>query len=212
MDNRQMVADAVAGVTHVLHLATTKETPATIFDVAIKGLFWLLEACRASPTFCRLVVVGGDAAHRSLRLSARHPSDGGTTAHGLSRGVRTIEGARGGDARADADPVRLRLLLPTCALDHGEGRLRYQLSFGEDVFGAPRWRDLVGAEQADRYAAEGAVPVMLGQNGRPVKRNFVHVEDLVDAIIAALDQPAARQQTFNVSMDKPVITASWANT
>jgi hypothetical protein len=28
---------------------------------------------------------------------------------------------------------------------------RYQLSFGEDVFGGPRWRDLVGAEQADAY-------------------------------------------------------------
>ena len=26
---------------------------------------------------------------------------------------------------------------------------RYQLSFGEDVFGGPRWRDLVGAEAAD---------------------------------------------------------------
>jgi len=37
-----------------------------------------------------------------------------------------------------------------------------------------------------------------------VKRNFVHVEDLVSAILAALDHPKARQQTFNVSMDEPV--------
>lgn len=28
---------------------------------------------------------------------------------------------------------------------------KYQLSFGEDVFGGPRWRDLVGHEQADKY-------------------------------------------------------------
>ena len=35
-------------------------------------------------------------------------------------------------------------------------------------------------------------------------RNFVHVEDLVSAILIALDHPAARQQTFNICMDEPV--------
>ena len=30
---------------------------------------------------------------------------------------------------------------------------KYQLSFGDDVFGGPRWRDLVGAEAADGYVA-----------------------------------------------------------
>ena len=35
---------AMAGVTHVLHLATCKETPEDVMDVAVKGLFWLLEA------------------------------------------------------------------------------------------------------------------------------------------------------------------------
>jgi UDP-glucose 4-epimerase len=45
---------------------------------------------------------------------------------------------------------------------------------------------------------------MLDEEGRPVKRNFVHVEDLVGAMLAALDQPAARRQTFNICMDEPV--------
>ena len=35
-------------------------------------------------------------------------------------------------------------------------------------------------------------------------RNFVHVEDLVSAILIALDHPKARQQTFNICMDEPV--------
>ena len=81
---------------------------------------------------------------------------------------------------------------------------KYQLSFGEDVFGGPRWRDLVGAETADRYVATKAVPVMLDPDGQPVKRNFVHLDDLVSAILLALDHPRARQQTFNVCMDEPV--------
>ena len=35
---------------------------------------------------------------------------------------------------------------------------KYQLSFGDDVFGGPRWRDLVGAEAADRYVRRGRGP------------------------------------------------------
>src|SRR5262249_52855697 len=62
IDRREVVEAAVDGVTHVLHLATSKETRETIIDVSIKGLFWLLEACRASPTCRQLILVGGDAA------------------------------------------------------------------------------------------------------------------------------------------------------
>jgi nucleoside-diphosphate-sugar epimerase len=81
---------------------------------------------------------------------------------------------------------------------------RYQLSFGEDVFGGPRWRDLVGASKADEYLKSGAVPVMVSPDGTPVKRNFVHVDDLVSALLLALESPKAKQQTFNVCMDEPV--------
>jgi nucleoside-diphosphate-sugar epimerase len=81
---------------------------------------------------------------------------------------------------------------------------KYQLSFGEDVFGGPSWRELVGPELATEYAAAGTIPVMLDPEGRPVKRNFVHVEDLVSAITLAIDEARARQQTFNVCMDEPV--------
>jgi nucleoside-diphosphate-sugar epimerase len=81
---------------------------------------------------------------------------------------------------------------------------KYTLSFGEDVFGGPRWRDLVGAEEADAYLERQTIPIMLDPEGRPVKRNFVHLDDLVDAILAAIDNPAARRQTFNVCMNEPV--------
>ena len=81
---------------------------------------------------------------------------------------------------------------------------KYSLSFGEDVFGGPRWRDLVGPQRADEYVKSGAVPLMLDPKGVPVQRNFVHVSDLVDAILLALDHPRAHQQTFNICMNEPV--------
>ena len=37
-----------------------------------------------------------------------------------------------------------------------------------------------------------------------MKRNFVHVEDLIAAILRAIDHPEARRQTFNVCMNEPV--------
>ena len=49
--DRDVVAAARwSGVTHVVHLATCKETPDDVMDVTVKGLFWLLEEFRTSPT------------------------------------------------------------------------------------------------------------------------------------------------------------------
>lgn len=78
------------------------------------------------------------------------------------------------------------------------------LSFGKDVFGGPHWRELVGAIKADEYMRGNAVPLMVDPDGQPVKRNFVHVSDLVESMLIALDHPKAHQQTFNICMDEPV--------
>jgi nucleoside-diphosphate-sugar epimerase len=48
------------------------------------------------------------------------------------------------------------------------------------------------------------VPLMLDPEGNPVSRNFVHVSDLAEAIVLALDHPRARRQSFNICMDEPV--------
>ncbi|MBA3872515.1 MAG: SDR family oxidoreductase, partial [Anaerolineae bacterium] len=61
LSDQDVVNQAMDGVTHVLHLATCKETPDDIMDVAIKGMFWLLEASRVSPSFQQFILIGGDA-------------------------------------------------------------------------------------------------------------------------------------------------------
>ena len=60
LENREDANEAVRNTTHVLHLATSKETPGSVMDVAVKGIFWLLEACRISPTFQQFLLIGGD--------------------------------------------------------------------------------------------------------------------------------------------------------
>jgi UDP-glucose 4-epimerase len=204
IEDREFVNDAVAGVTHVLHLATSKETPETIMDVAVKGLFWLLEACRVSRTFEQFILIGGDAGLGHFFYPHQIPVTE-TQKHSAYPGCYALSKVL---EEVMLEQYYKQYDLNGCCLRApwimDKDDFRYQLSFGEDVFGGPRWGDLVGAERAAEYVKTQAVPIMLDNDGHPVKRNFVHVEDLADATLLALDHPKARQQTFNICMDEPV--------
>ncbi len=82
---------------------------------------------------------------------------------------------------------------------------KYQLSFGEDVFGGPRWRDLVGRRARRRIPAR---PRGAGDARRPGRAYAAQLcasqRPDVDAILLAIGHPKARQQTFNICMDEPV--------
>lgn len=204
IQERETAQRAMHGVTHVLHLATSKENPDTIMDVAIKGMFWLLEEARLSPIFEQFILVGGDAAlgHFFYRHPAPVTEQQGFSAYpgcyALSKVLEEVM----------LEQYYIQYDLNGCCLRapwiQEKDDFKYTLSFGEDVFGGPRWRELVTPEQADEYVRTGTIPVMLDPDGVPVKRNFVHVDDLVSAIFMAIDNPNARQQTFNICMDEPV--------
>jgi len=204
LEHRAVADEAVQGVTHVLHLATSKETPESVMDVAVKGIFWLLEACRMSPTFKQFILIGGDnsVGHfvypQPIPVTETHPYTPYAGCYALSKVLDEVI----------LEQYYVQYNLAGCCLRAPwimeKDDFKYQLSFGEDVFGGPRWRDLVGAEKADEYVKSKAVPVMLDPQGVPVKRNFVHVHDLVDAICRAIDHPKAHQQKFNICMDEPV--------
>ena len=67
----------------------------------------------------------------------------------------------------------------------------------------PEIQDSLGTSHAV-VGLLGTIPVLCDPDGRPILRNFVHVEDLVSALLAAVDHPQARRQTFNICMDEPV--------
>ena len=204
IEHREVVEKAMDGVTHVLHLATCKETPGQIMDVAVKGMFWLLETCRTSSTFRQFILVGGDAAighfvyPRSEPVTELQRHSAYPGCYALSKVLEEVM----------LEQYYIQYDLNGCCLRAPwimeKDDFRYQLSFGEDVFGGPRWRDVVGTLHADKYVRTQTIPIMLDPDGNPVKRNFVHVEDLVSALLLAIDHPHARQQLFNISMDEPV--------
>ena len=202
--DRAVVREAMRGITHVVHCATCKEIDDQVMDVTVKGLFWLLEECRQSSSFRQIVLIGGDAAlghffyAHPLPVTEQQKHTAYPGCYALSKVLEEVM----------LEQYFIQYDLPGCCLRAPwimeKDDFKYTLSFGENVFGGPRWRDLVGPEAANQYQSTHTVPVMLDPHGVPVKRNFVHVSDLVESILCALDHPKARQQTFNICMNEPV--------
>lgn len=204
ISERADVQNAMEGVTHVLHLATCKETPELVMDVTVKGLFWLLEECRLSETFSQFILLGGDAGMghfvypHPVPITEMQPHSAYPGCYALSKVMEEVM----------LEQYFIQYDLNGCCLRAPwimeRDDFKYQLSFGDDVFGGPQWSDYVETEQATDYQSSGAIPVMQDSFGTPLQRNFVHVNDLIEAILLALDHPKANQETFNVCMDEPV--------
>ncbi|MDI7863985.1 NAD(P)-dependent oxidoreductase [Rhizobiaceae bacterium n13] len=202
--DRDVVAAALNGVTHVVHLATCKETPADVMDVTVKGLFWLLEEFRTSSSAQQFILIGGDAAigHFFYRndkpLTEDTPHRAYPGCYALSKVLEEVM----------LEQFVIQYGINACCLRApwimAKDDFRYSLSFGDDVFGGPDWKTMVSTEDAKKYARDGTVPLLLDADGRPLKRNFVHVDDLVAAILAAIDNPRSAGQLFNICMDRPV--------
>lgn len=204
ISNREVVSKAVHGVTHIVHLATCKETPDDVMDVAVKGLFWLLEEFRSSKTARQFILIGGDAGvgHYFYRhdgpVTEKTPHMAYPGCYALSKVLEEVMLQQFG-IQYDLNGCCLRA---PWIMEKDD--FRYTLSFGDDLFGGPDWKTMVPESDARRYAQTGAVPLLKDADGRPLKRNFVHVDDLVSAILAAIDNPSAKRQLFNISMDRPV--------
>ena len=204
ISDREVVRAAMSGITHVIHCATCKETEESVMDVTVKGLFWLLEECRLSKSFRQIILIGGDAAlghffyPHALPVTEQQKHTAYPGCYALSKVLEEVM----------LEQYFAQYGLTGCCLRAPwimeKDDFKYSLSFGEDVFGGPRWRQLVGPHKADEYVKLNAVPLMLDREGEPVKRNFVHVSDLIESMVLALDHPKARQQTFNICMDEPI--------
>ena len=204
ISDREVCRTAMAGVTHVLQMATCKEIPEDIMDVTVKGLFWLLEEARTSPTFSQFILIGGDAGighfvyPHPLPVVETQKHSAYAGCYALSKVLEEVM----------LEQFHIQYGLNACTLRAPwimeKDDFRYTMTFGTDVFGGQKWHTMVSATDAVTYAKAGTVPVMLDPAGQPIQRNFVHVDDLVQAILAAIDHPKSKGQTYNISMDEPV--------
>ena len=198
------VEEAMADVTHVVHMAAVKESPDLCMDVAVKGMFLMLEAFRQSPEARQFILIGGDCSvgHAFQEypgpVTETSPRKASPGCYALTKVLEETML----EQYQHQYGVNGCILRAPWIMEKDD--FRCVLSFGEDQFGGPPWSDFLSEADIEQGRDEGLVPVMLDRDAQPLRRNFVHVEDLVEAIIAALDCPAACQQLFNVCMDEPV--------
>lgn len=203
LSNAADVTRAMEGVTHVLHMAAVKESPDLAMDVGVKGMFHLLEAFRATPAARRFLLIGGDCSVGHIFYDYGGPvtEDSPRRAYpGCYALTKVIE-------EVMLEQYRIQYGLDGCCLRAPwimeKDDFRYALAFA-DQFGGPAWDQLLPVAEIERARSGRVVPLMLDQSGAPLRRNFVHVSDLVSAILAALDHPAAEGRLFNIAMDEPV--------
>jgi UDP-glucose 4-epimerase len=199
-----VVRQAMAGVTHVIHMAAVKETPELAFDVALKGMYLLLEEARANPEFSQFILIGGDCSVGHMFQNYHAPITEASPRRaypGVYALTKVLE-------EVMLEQAQHQYGLNGCILRAPwimeKDDFRFAMRFGSDQFGGPAWSDLLPAETLAALNPDQHVPLMRDHTGAALKRNFIHVSDLVNAILAALDNPAAHQRLFNISMDEPV--------
>lgn len=204
ISDKEVVSNAISGVTHIVHLAAVKETPELIFEVALKGLFVLLEECRKSDHVKQFIHLSGDCVvgHIFHEYDAPITEASEPKAYsGCYALTKVLEEAMLKQFGVQYGMNWSTLRAPWI-MDKDD--FRFALEFGEDQFGGPAWEDMIDAQLLQRYSNGGFVPVMRDVNGQYLKRSFLHVDDLVFAIIATIDNPRAAGQLFNIAMDEPV--------
>lgn len=204
ISDKAVVAEAMKGVTHVVHMSAVKEDPDLAMDISVKGLFWLLEEFRQSPTAEQFILIGGDCSVGHIF----HEYDGPVTEHAPRRAYPGCYALSKVLEETMLEQYFVQYDLNGCCLRAPwimeKDDFKYVMSFGDDQFGGPLWDELIPANDIAAHHKSNKMPLLMDRNEKPLRRNFVHVSDLISAVLCALDNPAARQQTFNIAMNRPV--------
>ena len=157
----------------------------------------LLEAARGSPTFEQFLLVGGDAAMGHFFYDHPGPvteEQKWSAYPGCYALSKVLE-------ETMLEQYYIQYGLNGCCLMAPwimeKDDFKYTMSFGDDLFGGPAWGEYIDPALAASIATAGAgstIPLALDAHGLPLRRNFVHVDDLAAAMLAALGHPAAKQQ------------------
>lgn len=200
----EVVSAALSGVTHVLHLAAVKETPEQAIDVALKGLYLLLDR------FCRLddarqfILLSGDCVVGHIfqdypePITEQSPLRAYPGVYALTKVLEEVMIEQVGIQSG----LKWTTLRAPWIMEKDD--FRHAFALGEEQFGGPPWSSLVGPRRHEELSKGGYFPVMRDARGGYLKRSFIHVDDLVRAILSSIDNPRAFGQLFNIAMDEPV--------
>lgn len=191
----------VSGADVVIQMATTKEDPATFFDVSLKGAFHILEACRRHE-IRQFILLGGDAAvgiwffphpdpidetHRLMAYPGYYAfskviEEEMTLQYHFQYGLPYTILRSSWVFENDDLLNHFSLLKNVDPTEKGHG-------FGNP---GPEVLDLVRAGQE-------RLPVLIDAGGNPLRRHIVHIDDVIQALDRMAGNESALNETFHIA-------------
>jgi nucleoside-diphosphate-sugar epimerase len=202
--DRGVVSAALAGVTHVLHLAAVKETPDQAIDVALKGLYLLLDHFCRKDDARQFILLSGDCVVGHIfqdypePITEQSPRRAYPGVYALTKVLEEVMIEQVGIQSG----LNWTTLRAPWIMEKDDFRQAFAL--GEEQFGGPPWSTLLDPVRHQRLRDVGHFPAMRDAGGAYLKRSFIHVDDLVRAILSSIDNSKAFGQLFNIAMNEPV--------
>lgn len=201
----EAVAEVVRGADAVVQLATTKEDPATFFDVSIRGTFNILEACRHYPVK-QFILFGGDAAMgiwfypQPIPIDENHPRVAYPGYYAFSKVIEEVMT----EQYAVQYGVPYSILRSSWVFERDD--LLNHFSLLRNVNPAEKGHGFgeVGEEVlALVRAGQERIPILVDAQGVPLRRHIVHIDDVMQAFDKMLGNPSALGQSFNIAGPAP---------
>jgi nucleoside-diphosphate-sugar epimerase len=195
------VRETVRGADAVVHLATTKEDPDTFFDVAMRGTWNILEACRDSKVQ-QVILFGGDAAQgiwffpQPIPIDENHELMAYPGYYAFSKVMEETM----------AQQYSIQYGVPFSILRSSwvfqDDDLLQHFSLLENVRPAEPGHGF--GEVPDDVmqlvkAGKERVPILTDENGIALNRHIVHVDDVMQAFDKMLGNDAAINTSFNIA-------------
>ncbi len=199
------VEEVVCGADVVIQLATTKEDASTFFDVSIRGTFHVLEACRRRK-IRQFILFGGDAAQgiwfypQPVPIDENHPRMAYPGYYAFSKVMEETMA----EQYSIQYGVPITILRSSWVFDGAD--LLQHFSLLHNVRPAETGHGF--GEISDETlslvrAGRERIPILTDARGVPLRRQIVHVDDVVQAFDRMLDNPAALGQAFNIAGPAP---------
>jgi UDP-glucose 4-epimerase len=201
----QAVDEVVRGADVVVQLATTKEDPATFFDVSLRGTFNVLEACRRHGVR-QFILFGGDAAMgiwfypQPIPIDEHHARTAYPGHYAFSKVMEEVMA----EQYAIQYGVPITILRSSWVFEGDDLLNHFSLLRNVNPAEPGHGFGHVNDEIMDLVRrGEERIPILIDGKATPLRRHIVQVDDVMQAFDRMLDNPSARGQSFNIAGPAP---------
>lgn len=195
------VREVVRGADAVVQMATTKEDPATFFDVSVRGTLNILEACREEG-IQQFILFGGDAAQgiwfypHSIPIDENHPKMAYPGYYAFTKVMEEVMA----EQYAIQYGVPVSILRSSWVFEKADLLNHFSLLKNIDPAEPGHGFGQVGDEVlALVKAGREHIPILTNSAGVPYRRHIVHIDDVMQAFGLMLGNPAAVGTSFNIA-------------